>query len=66
MKKISNMEGMEWQRLMHEAKEILRQKMMSEYPRDRDTPFISSFLGFWEVLSSITTGETPLLDFLIV
>ena len=60
------MDGMEWQRHMLGAKEILRQKLLSGIPEGRDTPFISVFMAAWEVLSSVTTGETPLLDFLIV
>lgn len=48
------------------AKEILRQKAMSGLPKGRDTGFISSFMSLWESLSAVTTGETPLLDFLTV
>jgi Fungal specific transcription factor domain len=59
------MDGMEWRRHMLGAKEILRQKAMSGL-KGRDAPFISSFMAQWEALSSVTTGETPLLDFLIV
>ena len=60
------MEGMEWRRHMLGAKEILRQKLVSGFPKGRDMPFISSFMALWEVLSSVTTGETPLFDFLMV
>ena len=63
---MSNMDGMEWRRHMLDAKEILRRKKMSGLTKGRDTPFISSFMAFWEVLSAVTTGETPLLDFLMV
>jgi len=63
---MSNMDGMEWRRHMLGAKEILRQKALSGLPRGRDTPFISTHMASWETLASITTGETPLLDFLVV
>ena len=60
------MEGIEWRRHMLGAKEILRQKLINGLPKGRDTPFISSFMAMWEVLSAVTTGETPLFDFLMV
>ena len=60
------MEGMEWKRHMLGAKEILRQRAMSGLPKGRDTAFISTFMAIWESLSSVTTGESPLLDFLTV
>ena len=63
---MSNMDGMEWKRHMLGAKEILRQKAMSGLPKGRDTGFISTFMALWESLSSVTTGESPLLDFLTV
>src|SRR5271154_1292730 len=63
---MSNMDGMEWKRHMLGAKEILRQKAISGLPKGRDTGFISTFMALWESLSSVTTGESPLLDFLTV
>jgi hypothetical protein len=63
---MSTMEGMEWRRHMLGAKEIVRQKAMSGLPKGRDTGFICSFMAVWEALSAVTTGETPLLDFLMV
>lgn len=63
---MSNTEGIEWRRHMLGAKEILRQKLINGLPKGRDTPFISSFMAMWEVLSAVTTGETPLFDFLMV
>jgi hypothetical protein len=63
---MSTMDGMDWRRHMLGAKEILRQKVLSGLPSGRDTPFISSYMSLWETLASITTGETPLLDFLVV
>jgi hypothetical protein len=63
---MSNMDGMEWKRHMLGAIEILRHKVLSGVPRGRDTPFISTYMSVWETLASITTGETPLTDFLVV
>lgn len=48
------------------AKEIMRQKAMSAFPKGRDSAFLSWFMAQWEAFSAVTTGETPLLDFLIV
>jgi len=62
---MSNMEGTDWRRHMLGAKEVLRQKAMTGL-KGRDTPFISSFMAHWESISAVTTGETPLLDFLVV
>jgi Fungal specific transcription factor domain len=63
---MSSMNGMEWRRHMLGAKEILRQKLINGIPKGRDTGFISAFMALWESLSSVITGETPLLDFLTV
>ena len=60
------MDGMEWRRHMLGAKEIMRQKAMNAFPRGRDSAFLSWFMAQWEAFSAVTTGETPLLDFLIV
>ena len=63
---MSSMEGMEWRRHMIGAKEIVRQKAILGLPKGRDTPFISTFMAHWEAFTAVTTGETPLFDFLIV
>jgi hypothetical protein len=48
------------------AKEIVRQKALSGLPKGRDAGFLSAFMAQWEALTSVTTGETPFLDFLTV
>jgi Fungal specific transcription factor domain len=63
---MSNMEGMEWRRHMLGAKEIIRQKAISNLPKGRDTAFLSAFMSQWEALAAVTTGESPFLDFLTV
>jgi hypothetical protein len=63
---MSSMEGMEWRRHMLGAKEIVRQKAICGLPKGQDTPFISTFMAQWEAYTAVTTGETPLLDFLTV
>ena len=63
---MANMDGMEWQKHMLGAKEIVRKKIMSGLPKGRDSMFISAFMAVWESLSSVTTGETPFLDFITV
>jgi hypothetical protein len=60
------MEGMEWRRHMLGAKEIIRQKAMSGFPKGRDSAFLSWFMAVWEAHTAVTTGETPFLDFLLV
>jgi Fungal specific transcription factor domain len=63
---MSHMDGMEWKRHMLGAKEIVRQKALNAFPKRRDTTFVTFFLALWEVFSAVTTGETPLFDFLVV
>ena len=63
---MSHMDGMEWRRHMLGAKEIIRQKAISGLPKGRDAGFLSWFMAQWEAFSAVTTGETPLLDFLHV
>jgi hypothetical protein len=63
---MGNMDGMEWRRHMLGAKEIVRQKALSGLPKGRDAGFLSAFMATWEALTSVTTGETPFLDFLTV
>jgi len=63
---MSNMEGMNWKRHMSGAKEIIRSKALSGLPKGKDSAFISWFMAQWEVFTAVTTGETQLLDFLIV
>jgi hypothetical protein len=63
---MSSMEGLEWRRHMLGAKEIVRQKTICGLAKGQDTPFISAFMAQWEAYTAVTTGETPLLDFLIV
>jgi len=61
------MDGMEWRRHMLGAKEIVRQKAMTGFSKGgSDTAFLSWFMAIWEAFSAVTTGETPLLDFLCV
>lgn len=63
---MSSMEGMDWRRHMLGAKEIVRQRAICGLPKGQDTPFISAFMSQWEAFTAVTTGETPLLDFLTV
>ena len=63
---MSNMDGMDWRRHMLGAKEIVHQKAISGLPKGRDAGFLSAFMSQWEALTAVTTGETPLLDFLTV
>ena len=60
------MDGMDWRRHMLGAKEIVHQKAISGLPKGGDAGFLSTFMSQWESLTAVTTGETPLLDFLTV
>ena len=63
---MSTMDGMEWRRHMLGAMEIVRQRITYGIPGGKDSGFICIFMGAWEALSAVTTGQTPFLDFLEV
>ena len=51
---------------MLDAREIVRHRALTVFPKGRDSVFLTWFMAQWEVYTSVTTGETPFLDFLIV